>query len=318
MRLMGLCYFDKKQGPMVLDIVPDVPDNLTLSHISLLMDFYEEGFFSHEFGEVKTANLLFSIPSPMARGKVDILMVSVITWREDCDMTMFSDILEIFRNEFLKIEKAYEAFNPESKNNEERRKEIKIFIEDFFQALPKERITIAPKSSKLLFFGLPQSGITTVIEALNKNYFSPNTMEKEVNVIKNLFGNLSIISYNFSERKNFHKILPVYLKDMNGLVFVLDTSDVSKLEDARKELHTINSFPEAHNLPLLILLNKMDLETPEINNLIKTLKLDEMKTKSIKYCKIKALENKGITKAFNWLAVEISNEMLRSPDKFFK
>ena len=108
-----------------------------------------------------------------------------------------------------------------------------------------------------------------------------------------------------------------YLENIDGLVFVLDASDKSTFGKAQIELHHINEFPASYKMPLLILFNKSDLNTPNVNEISKELKLDELKQKSIKVFSVSALKNQGITDAFNWLSTEIIDLMIKNPIVYF-
>ena len=60
MIIVILSLFDQIFGPRVLYHYPKVPDYLKLDHIPLLMDIYRAGFCIHKFGDLKTANHIFT------------------------------------------------------------------------------------------------------------------------------------------------------------------------------------------------------------------------------------------------------------------
>ncbi|TFF93396.1 MAG: hypothetical protein EU543_03710, partial [Promethearchaeota archaeon] len=78
-----LLYFDRTLGPRVFLTSPsDLAENLekqNVNKIKSLLDSGEEGFFSHYFSqELKTANWIFKIKSDWARGRRELLMITII------------------------------------------------------------------------------------------------------------------------------------------------------------------------------------------------------------------------------------------------
>lgn len=311
-----LSCFDEKVGPKVFLKVPEVEDYFNLNHISLLLDFYDEGFFIHSFGEINTVNLIFKLASPVSRGREKILMISLAIVNEEYDLNSFEEVLIIFVEGLKKINESYVAFQKDAANSRkinEKYQEIKSYLELFYNSLPKEKAMFKLRVTKILFFGLPQSGITTIINSLHNTFFNNAIMKGEVSIIKDLLGNLSIITYDLTDKNYIRKIPSIYLKNVDGIVFVLDASNITHIQEACKLLHQLNDFPDTFNLPLLILLNKSDLGIPNVGQLLKDLKIETLKNTLISSYIISALKNDGIIDAFSWLTSQIANNILRNP-----
>ena len=316
-----LSYFDAKIGPKILMQSSELPDYIRFEHIPLLMDFYSGDFFTHEFGDLKTANLIFSVPNPKARGSVESLMISIITLDDKLQkLSSFKEILQVFAREFENIKDVHLGIHKNSQEDEvyeEKFKEIENFFNTFYNSLPKEKAVFKSKISRILLFGLPQSGKSSIIKCLQQKIFNKSVQRKEISLRKSLLGNLSITTFSFSDKNFFSEIITIYLKNIDGLVFVLDAADKTNFDNAKRELHEINKFPESFHLPLLILVNKIDLKTPKVENIIQTIKIDDLKHDNMKYFPISAKKNKGVTEAFNWLLTEITNEIIKNPIIYF-
>lgn len=315
-----LSYFHTLIGPKILTAYPMIPEHIQLDHVPFLMDFYESGFFIHEFGDLKSANEIFTVPNPGARGGMEVLMLSIVMLDEKYDLDLFKDLLGVCVKKIKQSEDIYMGLHVDRKQSKgavNKLYEIDNIIKSFFQSLPKERAVFKLRLTKIFIFGLPQAGSSTIITTLNNTFFNEELLEAEISITKSLLGNLSIITYNFSEKEAFEEILSIYMKRVNGLIFVMDGSDASKFELARIELHQISKFKEAKYLPLLILINKMDLATIDSEDIIKQLDLGTLVNQSYKWFPVSALNNKGIASAFKWLAVEISNRLLKDPSKYF-
>ncbi|KAG8004662.1 ADP-ribosylation factor-like protein 4C, partial [Nibea albiflora] len=66
----------------------------------------------------------------------------------------------------------------------------------------------------------------------------------------------------FNEFVNTEKLRPLwkpYSRCTDGIVYVVDSVDAERLEEARTELHKITRFSENQGTPLLVIANKQDL-----------------------------------------------------------
>ncbi|MFO7796373.1 MAG: hypothetical protein ACQERB_11775 [Promethearchaeati archaeon] len=96
-----LLYFDRTLGPRVFLTSPsDLAENLekqNVNKIKSLLDSGEEGFFSHYFSqELKTANWIFKIKSDWARGRREMLMITIIAPEEEPDFSYYEELLSKF------------------------------------------------------------------------------------------------------------------------------------------------------------------------------------------------------------------------------
>lgn len=98
-------YFHLKIGPTILILIPNTyTDYVTaedLDQIKRLMDAASEGFFFHTFTpQLKTANYFFTIQSPWARGRMEMLMISQVVQESNPDLGFYERMLTDFVNDF--------------------------------------------------------------------------------------------------------------------------------------------------------------------------------------------------------------------------
>jgi len=112
MQTLVLSYFDIIEGPRIFLKAPKVDENLEiLEQIPSLLNLYHEGFFVNISAEFQSANLIFEMPSAYARGKYEILMISLVVDIESTiNLNLSEDILKEFVNDLDKIEDAFLAF----------------------------------------------------------------------------------------------------------------------------------------------------------------------------------------------------------------
>ncbi|MHA1672802.1 MAG: hypothetical protein ACTSYI_04185 [Promethearchaeota archaeon] len=77
---VAISYFHRKIGPIVYYTFPE--ENLVDEEKARLAEFmdqiYEEGFFTHKFGNLASMNFYFEINSDWARGNKEMLMISFV------------------------------------------------------------------------------------------------------------------------------------------------------------------------------------------------------------------------------------------------
>jgi len=301
-----LSHFDQIFGPKIVLNYPEVPDNLKFDHIPLLMDIYRTGFCIHKFGYLKTANRIFKVANPNARGKNEELMISVALVEENYNLKEFRNVLDIFMEKIQAVEDFHEGLYPTSPNYKESKFiEIRALVESFFQSLPKERDCFKLRSSRILVYGLPKVGISTLIQKLNTTYLDETMQIDEIRIARSIFGNLLITTFNFSGKDLINEVALSFFRGIEGLIFVLESSSIKGLEEEVKELHKITEFPDTKDLPLLILVNKSDITPIEVKEIRRELKVGELKNKCIEVYPISALNNEGIALAFSWLSLKI-------------
>ncbi len=153
--------------------LPKSRNPLVLEHIPLLMDLYEENFFIHEFGKLKTANLIFEIYSPVGRGRSERVMISIVSFDDEYNLRLssFQEIMEYFAFQFKQIKDIYKGFY--SKNilgAPEGYNKIKDLFYSFYQSIPKARAIFNQKISKILTYELSPKGKNNIIEFLQKKF----------------------------------------------------------------------------------------------------------------------------------------------------
>ena len=58
------------------------------------MDYHKKRYFIHEFRNIKSANFIFFVASPLARSNYEIVMISVVIIDEDIDPRSYFHLLK--------------------------------------------------------------------------------------------------------------------------------------------------------------------------------------------------------------------------------
>ncbi|MHA2391462.1 MAG: ADP-ribosylation factor-like protein [Promethearchaeota archaeon] len=306
-----LSHFDSTIGPKVFLNIPKLSNQILLEKIPSLMDLYEEAFFIHEFDEFKTANLIFTIPSPSpyTRGGQESLMISIVLLKEEeMDLKVFQELLKQLVAELKKIKELYRVFNRQIQNirdNQVVYKKIEELLHSFYHSLPKETIFMKTRDISLALFDFFKNGISPIADNLKK-FISIGQYPKNKFENVALFNtNLSVYEYSIDKPMN-SKFLLFQLKNNDGFIFVVEEINNILLKIAELTLNFIFNSSELASIPSLILFNKTTTEGIEIQKLIKELRIDEDENKTIKFVPIKAYDNDEIREAFNWILDKIA------------
>jgi GTP-binding protein SAR1 len=312
-RIIILSHLNPFFRPYIFLKVPETIQRDDINQVPLLIEMYENGFFKHMFGTFKTANLLFDIPSEYSRTKKEHLLISILIDKDNkFNTSLTQQLLEGFVEEFKKIESVYKAFYITSQVYEgdiNKYNNVKTLLDAFNTSFPKNDVIFEQKEAKVLVFGLFLAGKTTLIRCRRKSVSKTIFPTISVDISRILVNNVSLLTYDTPGQSKFKEIWKPYLKNQDGLIFVLDVSDRLKFEDACALLHEIAGRSELCELPLLILFNKIDIEKPDVNELVNAIALEKLGKRPIKYFLTSGIKNINVDEAFNWLSLKIAERV---------
>ncbi|KAJ5105823.1 hypothetical protein NUU61_003170 [Penicillium alfredii] len=169
------------------------------------------------------------------------------------------------------------------------------------------------KEMRILMLGLDAAGKTTILYKLKLS-------NQDVTTIPTVGFNVESVTYknvkfNVWDVGGQDKIRPLwrhYYSGTQGLIFVVDSSDTARLEEARSELHKIINDREMKDALLLVFANKQDtpghLSPEDITN---ELQLTKLKDKLWYVAPSVATDGTGIFEGLAWL----SNNVKTPPQK---
>ena len=112
---LNLNYFNTIQGPQIFHWYPEDADDQLVQSVANLLNISElikQKFFMYEGADFKTVSLYFEIPSEWARGKKEMLLLSIILPPDVSieNKDPIQTLLEKVEEELNQIENAYMAF----------------------------------------------------------------------------------------------------------------------------------------------------------------------------------------------------------------
>jgi len=159
------------------------------------------------------------------------------------------------------------------------------------------------KEMRLLMLGLDAAGKTTILYKLKLN--------QDVTTIPTVGFNVETVTYknvrfNVWDVGGQDKIRPLwrhYFSGTQGLIFVIDSSDRARIEEARQELHRIINDREMKDSLLLVFANKQDIVgamSPQ--EVIDSLRLNHLTDKIWYVVPSCATTGEGLLEGLAWLS----------------
>ncbi len=167
-------------------------------------------------------------------------------------------------------------------------------------------------STAVTFIGLENAGKTTLVTRLKgqepvKDYIPTMGMDIEIISVEGM----DLLAVDLGGQQQFRdSYWESQIKKAVGIVFVFDSADPSKVEEASTWLKKSSEWarPEA---AFLFLANKKDLpEAMPLEQIIDVLQLREVMSKrphSFAIHQISALYNDGVDQAWQWLVERVKN-----------
>ncbi|KAJ5099689.1 hypothetical protein N7532_006690, partial [Penicillium argentinense] len=162
------------------------------------------------------------------------------------------------------------------------------------------------KEYRILMKGLWFSGKTTILYSQLKNLGPVDTVDTiGFNVESVTYRDVDLVVWDLGGRDKLRPSWASYFSDLDAVIFVVDSTEIDRLDDAASELRCLLDFEGKRDLrdaPLLVLANKQDLEgakTPE--EITTALKLEDFRGREWKTIACSAVDGSGIAEGMDWL-----------------
>ncbi|BFZ04960.1 hypothetical protein BsWGS_07999 [Bradybaena similaris] len=136
--------------------------------------------------------------------------------------------------------------------------------------------------TRVLLLGLDAAGKTTILYKvkLNENVCTIPTIGFNVETVTPVKG-VTFTMWDVGGQEKIRCLWRHYYENTQGLVFVVDSSDVARISEAQEELFNIIEDPAMFGVPVVVLANKQDLpgalSTSELADRLGLLKVRDRK-----------------------------------------
>jgi len=126
------------------------------------------------------------------------------------------------------------------------------------------------RECRMLMVGLDAAGKTTILYKLKLGEVVTTIPTIGFNVETVEYKNINFTVWDVGGQDKIRKLWRHYYQNTQGLIFVVDSSDHDRIEDAREELMKMLNEDEMRDAVLLVFANKQDLPNamtaPEVTN----------------------------------------------------
>lgn len=162
------------------------------------------------------------------------------------------------------------------------------------------------------FVGIDNAGKTTIIDIFTKRRLSKTIPTVGVNLDEISFSEINFNVIDMGGQKNFRPLWIDYLNCVDVILYVIDASDHSRLEEAINEFRNMLLLTDSTDVPILILANKQDLpNTISAKELgTKLARLSELAPRDWNIIETSALTTQGLVEMFSWVYSKVTGESL--------
>ncbi|XP_062842448.1 ADP-ribosylation factor 5-like [Trichomycterus rosablanca] len=165
------------------------------------------------------------------------------------------------------------------------------------------------KQIRLLMVGLDAAGKTTVLYKLKLGEVVTTIPTLGFNVETVEYKNISFTVWDVGGQDAIRPLWRHYYQNTKGLIFVVDSSDHKRIDEASLELRQMLEEDELRDAVVLVLANKQDLpESVPVSDMAERLGLHAMKGRTWYVQSTCAINGTGLYDGMDWIANQLSKK----------
>ncbi|RUS20299.1 ADP-ribosylation factor-like protein 2-like protein [Endogone sp. FLAS-F59071] len=160
------------------------------------------------------------------------------------------------------------------------------------------------KEMRILMLGLDNAGKTTILKRING---------EDITTISPTLGfNIKTLEHDgdVGGQKSIRSYWRNYFEQTDALVWVVDSADRARLDDCRKELHTLLLEERLAGASLLVFANKQDLPGAVTDQELRhALELDSIQTHHWAIQACSAVTSENLLRGMNWVVGDVASRI---------
>ncbi|KAK9466833.1 ADP-ribosylation factor family-domain-containing protein [Lipomyces arxii] len=166
----------------------------------------------------------------------------------------------------------------------------------------------ASREMRILMLGLDAAGKTTILFRLKLGQAVTTILTVGFNVESITYKNIKFNVWDVGGQDKIRPLWRHYYTGTQGLVFVVDSADRERIEEAKQELHRIISDREMKDCLLLVFANKQDLPgAMSPTEVTQALELERLEDRIWYVQPSTAKTGDGLTEGLSWLSSNMPN-----------
>jgi len=114
------------------------------------------------------------------------------------------------------------------------------------------------KKARIVFLGLDNAGKTTLLHMLRDDKVMIHEPTRHAQNQELVIGNVRFNAFDLGGHKAARKLWSQYFAAVEGVVFIVDSTDSKRFSEAKEELDNLLALEELRKVPFLVLGNKID------------------------------------------------------------
>ena len=173
-------------------------------------------------------------------------------------------------------------------------------------AISKLKLFWSQKEIRILILGLDNAGKTTLLYRLKIGEVVTTIPTIGFNVESVTYKNLNFNMWDLGGQTSIRPYWRCYYANTSAVVFVIDSTDVDRLETASGELRAMLEEDELRDSALLVFANKQDQPGAKgAGDISEALKLGELKDRNWSIMACSAIDGRGVNDGMDWLVVSV-------------
>lgn len=161
------------------------------------------------------------------------------------------------------------------------------------------------KDVRILLVGLDAAGKTTILYNLKMGEVVKTIPTIGFNVETLVYKRLKFNVWDIGGQNKIRQLWKHYYQNSDGIIFVVDSTDVERMEDAAEEIQKLLSEEELKDCVLLVMANKQDLNNAlSPSEITKKLGLQSIKRPWMVQG-TSATTGQGLNEGLDWIATEL-------------
>jgi len=175
------------------------------------------------------------------------------------------------------------------------------------------------RTVEIIVIGLDNSGKTTILNKLKPQNSQETCIVPTVgyNIDRFTAGNMAFTAYDMSGQSRYRSMWETQYKNVQGVIFVVDSSDRLRLAVSRDELWMLLDHKDmaCKKVPLLVMANKADLkEAITVSEIHLGLGLDLIRNRDWNIVSSCGLTGQGLVTGIDWLCTNIKQYIETLPN----
>jgi ADP-ribosylation factor 1/2 len=128
------------------------------------------------------------------------------------------------------------------------------------------------------------------------------------------YKNIVFTYWDVGGQEKIRKLWYHYYTGTDAVIFVIDSNDADRIEEAKRELYGVMEHDELRNCPLLVYANKQDLpHSLSASEVVSKLDLASKMRSHQWHCQgAVAVSGEGLYEGLDWLSSTLQNQQRRS------